>query len=256
MKHYRVHIHDHADQGRWLAQQDFDSRPSHDDILGAFPVLAEAGRYEVRIVVVQFGEEHLLSSWLQDGFTWPAGKKFGELSPGEKKAAARQAGKQLEAELTEMAPAIERVLAEPDVEVAAADLATEDKHGPPYVVPMGYRLDYAGAVAIARSKHPSRVLANTNGYRFGRFTEVEGIGGTEVQVHLMGSHIATFTPEGVFLWWRGWVTVSSTEAMNNLCSGGWFYTDKGKIMRRGYGSPSGSEREAREGDLYPYRITT
>lgn len=64
-KSYRVHIHDHLDQGRWLAQHDFASRPGREQIVAALPVLNEPGRYEVRINLVSGGEEYGLSSWLE-----------------------------------------------------------------------------------------------------------------------------------------------------------------------------------------------
>lgn len=65
-KLYRVHVHDHADQGRWLAQADFRRRPFADEIPPRIPVLYEPGRYEVRVNVVQDGEEYSLAGWLQD----------------------------------------------------------------------------------------------------------------------------------------------------------------------------------------------
>lgn len=142
-------------------------------------------------------------------------------------------------------------------ERAAALLAEIDAHGAPYTVPGWHNgervpLDYSMALAIARSAHPSRVLANTNVYRYGKFTEAppDGKHTGAVNVHMMGSHIATFTPSGVRLWWRGHVTVSSTEALSNLVSGGWFTTRSGEIRFRRYGVPG--DQVAEEGALYPY----
>ena len=66
MKSYRVHVHDHNDQGRWLASADFRRRPASAEIAAAIPVLRTQGRYEVRVTVVQGGEEYGLASWLQD----------------------------------------------------------------------------------------------------------------------------------------------------------------------------------------------
>jgi hypothetical protein len=136
-----------------------------------------------------------------------------------------------------------------------AALAEADRSGAPYIVPPGWRdgwvTDYAGALAIARSDHPSRVLANTNGYRYGHFEErADGA----VTVTMMGSHIATFHPNAVELWWRGHVTVSSTEALGNLCSAGWFYTTGGEIMFRPWDSTADQARPAAEGDSYYYRV--
>lgn len=66
MKSYRVHVHDHNDQGRWLASADFRSHPASAEIAAAIPVLRTQSRYEVRVTVVQDGEEYGLASWLQD----------------------------------------------------------------------------------------------------------------------------------------------------------------------------------------------
>ena len=65
-KIYRVHVHDQNDQGRWLAQADFRKRPSRDEIPPSIPLLYEPGRYEIRVNVVQGGEEYGLAGWLQD----------------------------------------------------------------------------------------------------------------------------------------------------------------------------------------------
>lgn len=143
---------------------------------------------------------------------------------------------------------------EREIQARVDALAEADKAGQPYVIPMGYVLDYAGALAIARSKHPARVVANTNGYRYARFTECPADGRYEgsVNVHMLGEHIARFHVNAVELWWRGHVTVTSTEALSSLCRIGWFFTRGGKIMFRSYASHPGQEREATEGDSYHY----
>jgi hypothetical protein len=119
---------------------------------------------------------------------------------------------------------------------AGQKLAEEDnRSGPPYVVPMGIDTDYDLALAIANSAHPSRVLANTNVYRYGRFTiPFKGV----VDVHMFGQHIARFQPNAVEFWTCGYATPSTTEALSNLCSTGWFYTDKGQVKYRSYSAPS------------------
>lgn len=133
-------------------------------------------------------------------------------------------------------------------------LAEQDQLGPPYVVnygtgPAGQAMpDYRRAVEIAASAHPSRVLANTNGYRYGLFEDYEDGG---VRVTMMRSHIATFLPEGVRLWSCGYVTVSTTEALSNLATGGWFCTTNGVIYFRRYSDPSVRE-PLEEGQLFPY----
>jgi hypothetical protein len=139
----------------------------------------------------------------------------------------------------------------------AGRLAEADSRGAPYVVPMGMDIDYELALAIARSKHPSRVLANTNGYRFGRFTECppDGRHDGAVNVHMMGSHIAEFTPDGVRLWTCGWPTVSTSEALSDLVTGGYFYTDGGVVKFSRY-ETTGTSRKGEpitEGALYPYK---
>jgi hypothetical protein len=64
---YRIHVHDHNDQGRWLASADFGRRPQHDEINAALPVLREPGRYEVRVNPVdRDGDEHSGWAWVQD----------------------------------------------------------------------------------------------------------------------------------------------------------------------------------------------
>ena len=66
-KSYRVHVHDQNDQGRWLASGDFEKRPLSDEVEAVMPALRKPGRYEVRVNVVQDGEEYYLYAWLQDG---------------------------------------------------------------------------------------------------------------------------------------------------------------------------------------------
>lgn len=70
MKTYRVHVHDYSkgrDHGAWLASADFGTRPFGDEIGAAFPLLRVPGRYEIRVNVVDSdGDEHGLSTWLQD----------------------------------------------------------------------------------------------------------------------------------------------------------------------------------------------
>lgn len=115
-------------------------------------------------------------------------------------------------------------------------------------------MTYERALEIARSKHPSRILAITSVYRYGRFTE-QSCGW--VTVTMMGSHIATFRPDGVMLWSRGYVTVSTTEALSNLVTGGWFYTDKHVIYYERYGDRKPPDyRPVRkpftDGTLFPY----
>jgi len=80
-KSYRVHIHDHSDQERWLAQADFTRRPTGTTIAGAFPVLGQPGRYTVHINVVRDGEEHRLQSYLTGEYVKdPASPTDAELS--------------------------------------------------------------------------------------------------------------------------------------------------------------------------------
>ena len=164
----------------------------------------------------------------------------------------------------ELAAAIDRGLADGsliDAEAWIADrvatdaLAEADAHGAPYVIP-NRRIDYRMALAIARSAHPSRVLANTNVYRYGRFTECppDGKHPGQVNVHMMGSQIAVFTPEGVRLSGCGYATPSTSEALSNLVTGGYFYHDKGVLIFSSY-QTTGSHRTgtpAADGALYPY----
>lgn len=65
MSRYRVHIHDYADQGRWLAEQEFPSRPTREQVTAAFPVLSTPGRYEVRLGLLSGADEIHAGGWLQ-----------------------------------------------------------------------------------------------------------------------------------------------------------------------------------------------
>ena len=65
MSRYRVTVYDHAGQGRWLAQQEFPKRPTQEQINAAFPVLAEPGRYEVRLGLLSGGDEIHAGGWVQ-----------------------------------------------------------------------------------------------------------------------------------------------------------------------------------------------
>jgi hypothetical protein len=67
---------------------------------------------------------------MTDQTAWPAGATFGELTPGQKQAAARRACEQLSAELTAAAPAI-----------AAALDAADHEHEPG--APSGHLAAYA-----------------------------------------------------------------------------------------------------------------
>jgi|SRR5215467_1661840 len=146
--------------------------------------------------------------------------------------------------------------------MAERRLAVEDERGAPYVIPTwdpaGKQIpvDYWMALAVARSKHPSRVVAITSVYRYARFTEITEVPGgvPVVAVHLFGQHIATYRPEGVQLWSRGYRTTSTSEALGNLVSGGYFYHDKGVLIFSAYES-TGSHRTGQphtEGATYPY----
>jgi len=68
---YRVHVHDHGDQGRWLAQADYARQPTR-EMIEALPVLHEPGRrFEVRVCLVRGEDEYRLYGWLQDGIAEP-----------------------------------------------------------------------------------------------------------------------------------------------------------------------------------------
>jgi hypothetical protein len=149
----------------------------------------------------------------------------------------------------------------PDTGPEVAILDAADSKGGPYVVPCWHNgervpLTYAMALTVARSAHPSRVLANTNVYRYGRFTECppDGTHDGMVTVTMFGQHIATFTPDHVQLWSRGYVTVSTTEALGNLCDAAWFYTMAGTIYVRDYGLHDGADKLFTEGMTFPYRV--
>jgi len=135
------------------------------------------------------------------------------------------------------------------------NLAEQDRLGPPYVVnygtgPAGQAMpDYNRAVEIARSAHPSRMLANTNVYRYGLFEEqYDG----SVTVTMMDSHIATFRPEGVQIWSCGWATRTTIEALSNLVPGGWFHTRDGVVYFRRYAAGRTPDEPLEEGRVFPY----
>jgi hypothetical protein len=140
--------------------------------------------------------------------------------------------------------------------LAEQAVAESDKQGAPYVVPFRSRIDYRLALAIARSKHPARVLAITNVYRYGRFCEVKIAGQTAyVCVVMMGSEIARFFPEGVQLFACGHKTQTTAEALGNLVTGGYFYHDKGVLIFSAYES-TGSHRTGQphdEATIFPYK---
>jgi hypothetical protein len=124
----------------------------------------------------------------------------------------------------------------------------DGRHGGPYVI-TGRITSLADAQRIARSAHPARMLAHTNGYRYGRFTET---GDGTVTVTLFGHAIATFAATGVRLDSHGYATASTTEAFGNLASGGWFYTSKGAIVFRAWRDEDRTEHPFRDGTEYPY----
>jgi len=132
--------------------------------------------------------------------------------------------------------------------VAQADEGVKGPRPMPWPADVNYEL----ALAIARSGHPSRVLAITNVYRYGKFTE--GPAG-QVLVHLMGNLIAVFSREGVRFSTCGWNTASTIEAFNALVSGGYFYRDKGEIIFSAY-ETTGTRRTGTkfvERGSYPYK---
>jgi hypothetical protein len=184
------------------------------------------------------------------------GKTLGDMSPEERKTTIERAASAMQAELQANAVAIGKIMDEAIRTPTAREiLARMDAHGAPYVIPSWIDskrvpIDYGMAIEIALSRHPSRVLANTNGYRYGRFNYYGYK--NEVDVHMFGQHIATFRPEGVQLWSRGYVTQSTTEALGNLVDGRWFYMRDRKIYTRTYAGPS-TEEEFTEGMRFPYR---
>jgi len=176
-------------------------------------------------------------------------------------------------------PVCEHGVAIPADDCVACKLAAEDAHGAPYVIPVSMDIDYRLALAIARSKHPSRVVAITNVYRYARFTETRWCAtcasverspshvaeghftpshefSPEVEVRLFGQHIATFHTNGVTLWSRGYQTTSTSEALSNLVTGGYFYHDKGQLIFSAY-ETTGTHRTGQpvaEGGFYPYKL--
>jgi len=158
--------------------------------------------------------------------------------------------------------------------LAERRLAEQDKAGAPYTVPGYGGVTYAEALAIARSAHPSRVLANTRVYRYGRFTATPWCavcGSAElapshtegkpnhtwtpaVDVTLMGNRIATFHARGVTLYSCGYTTTTTSEALSNLVTGGYFYHDASKLYWSCFATSGGVSHTApaTEGDFYPY----
>lgn len=155
--------------------------------------------------------------------------------------------------------------------IAGRLVSDTDRRGAPYVLPWPADMNYDIALAIAGSRHPSRVLAITNVYRYGRFTRSRwcavcasaesGHGSPghrftpSVEVRLFGNKIAEFQANGVQLSAAGHATASTTEALSALVTGGYFYTDKGAVMFSDYAT-TGSRRAGtplRDFQFFPYR---
>jgi len=160
--------------------------------------------------------------------------------------------------------------------LAADALAEHDEHGARYsngyTLPYHSRMDFRMALAIARSKHPKRVLAHTGVLRYGEFTESPWCavcGSAElspshvgrershdwepsVRVTMMGNCIATFHATGVTLWGCGRPTASTSEALSNLVTGGYFYHRDRVLWFSSY-APGVDPIEHREGAPYRYR---
>ena len=68
MSKYRVTIFRHDNDHRWLADQVFPKRPTQAQIDAAFPVLAEPGRYEVRLGLLSGEDEIHAGGWLQGSY--------------------------------------------------------------------------------------------------------------------------------------------------------------------------------------------
>jgi len=139
--------------------------------------------------------------------------------------------------------------------LATVALAEHDEHGGRYrngyTPPIHSRMDYRMALAIARSAHPSRVLAHTGQLRYGRFTAVTIAGQVAyVCVVMMGTEIARFFPTEVQLFSGGHRTTSTSEALSNLVDGGYFYHDKGVLFFSRYGT--GSRTPVGDGQTYSY----
>jgi hypothetical protein len=67
--------------------------------------------------------------------------------------------------------------------------------------------------------------------------------------------MARFRPSAVELSWCGRVTQTTTEALSNLVTDGYFFTDKGVIWFRRYSAPgpdSEAVRPAADGGSYHY----
>ena len=140
--------------------------------------------------------------------------------------------------------------------LATTALAEHDAagpQGPGYFPPLRSRMDYRMALAIARSAHPSRVLAHTGCYRYGRFTEVTIAGQTAyVCVVMMGTEIARFFPTEVQLFSGGHRSPSTSEALSNLVTGGYFYHDGGKLIFSRYDTTGSQRRGTPVGDGQTY----
>jgi|SRR5215469_1620515 len=136
---------------------------------------------------------------------------------------------------------------------ALAEHDAQGPQGPGYFPPFRTRMDYRMALAIARSAHPSRVLAHTGCYRYGRFTEVTIAGQTAyVCVVMMGTEIARFFPTEVQLFSGGHRSPSTSEALSNLVTGGYFYHRDRVLWFSSY-RPGVDPIEHREGAPYSYR---
>ena len=140
--------------------------------------------------------------------------------------------------------------------LATVALAEHDEHGARYArgytLPYHSRIDFRMALAIARSAHPKRVLAHTGMLRYGEFREITP---EYVTVWMMGNCIARFRPEGVQLSACGRTTATTSEALSNLVTGGYFYHDGGVLIFSAYES-TGSHRTgtpAPDGAAYPYK---
>ena len=123
------------------------------------------------------------------------------------------------------------------------DVLLRDELGPPYVI-SGRISGLEDARRIARSEHPSRVVAITGGYRYARFTER---GDGTVAAELMNSPIAVYSAGGVVMSTCGWSGPTTTEALAALAPP-WVHdvrTQRGKVLMDGEPFP--------EGTLLPWR---
>ena len=126
--------------------------------------------------------------------------------------------------------------------LATTALAEHDEHGARYArgytLPYHSRIDFRMALAIARSAHPKRVLAHTGMLRYGEFREITP---EYVTVWMMGNCIARFYPDHVQFSACGRTTATTSEALSNLVTGGYFYHDKGVLIFSRYDT-TGSQR--------------